>query len=270
MPVSSFVELTHPENPKTSCRISHQGATVVSWKVENKEQIWTEDAAGGIPLVFPVYGRSKGSRESGFSRNATWRYVGECPSANPTVQLQLQSKDVDPSVVAHWSRGAEFTLLLTVCLQPTKLSLSIEVLNAGSVPFSFHWLFQNHLRVPDITDVVVNNLPGQHVHDLVLDAHYVEQSPMIGFTEEAERVYECVHTRIPVQVIEFGKPVMEVDRHNLPDVVLWTPWAAKKGWQALVGVQSGHIHKWIELKAEERWLATQILEKTDEIKMVAL
>lgn len=62
------VTITSPTNPNTQVKVLKYGATVYSWKVEGEEQLWLSDGAkldgsrpvrGGIPLVFPVFGKSQ-------------------------------------------------------------------------------------------------------------------------------------------------------------------------------------------------------------------
>ena len=71
MPVEELedrVIITDPNDSTNRATILKFGATVVSWKNNNQEKLWLSEGAhldgskavrGGIPLVFPVFGKQK-------------------------------------------------------------------------------------------------------------------------------------------------------------------------------------------------------------------
>lgn len=71
MPVEELedrVIITDPSDSSNSVTILKFGANIISWKNNNVEKLWLSDAAkldgskavrGGIPLVFPVFGKQK-------------------------------------------------------------------------------------------------------------------------------------------------------------------------------------------------------------------
>ncbi|GMG36729.1 unnamed protein product [Ambrosiozyma monospora] len=169
------VILTSESNSKTQLTILNYGATVISWKINSEEQLWLSTAAkldgskpvrGGIPLVFPVFGKSQaeGFKElpqHGFARNSTWEFLGQTKANPPTVQFALSPELANPDVYSKWDQGDnDFTLLLTVELDDEELKTTIEVENTDKKAWKFNWLFHTYLRVDDIEDSLVNNLPG--------------------------------------------------------------------------------------------------------------
>ena len=97
------VVLTHPADETTSVHILKYGATVYSWKLKSEEQLWLSTAAkldgskpvrGGIPLVFPVFGKNSTDEhlsklpQHGLARNSTWQF-----SNNRSLIQQSKSKD---------------------------------------------------------------------------------------------------------------------------------------------------------------------------------
>lgn len=65
MTVSHSSDTTTLSLPNSSVKIHHYGATILSWTVDGKEQLFLSSKAvlngtkairGGIPLVFPQFG----------------------------------------------------------------------------------------------------------------------------------------------------------------------------------------------------------------------
>ncbi|OUT21704.1 hypothetical protein CAS74_002673 [Pichia kudriavzevii] len=268
------------------------GATVTSWKIDNVEQLWLSTAAkldgskpvrGGIPLVFPVFGKSREEGfadlpQHGFARNSTWEFLGQTHADPPTVQFGLSPEQANQEVYSKWENGDnDFTLIFTVTLNKDNIETAIEVINEDSKPWKFNWLFHTYLQVSEIEDTLVNNLPGETCYDQLIAETYVEKAPAIDFTGEVDRIYKQVSTDKILQVIELGKVVHNVKRENLPDVVVWNPWIEKSGGMAdfepksgyhkMVCIEPGHVHDFVELKPGESWSAKQIIYKGDAIKL---
>lgn len=106
------VVLTRPDDETTSVTILKYGATVYSWKLKSEEQLWLSTAAkldgskpvrGGIPLVFPVFGKNTTDEylsklpQHGLARNSTWEFLGQTKSDPPTVQFGLKPEIANPS-----------------------------------------------------------------------------------------------------------------------------------------------------------------------------
>lgn len=286
------VVLTSTTSATTSATVLKYGATVLSWTVDGAEQLWLSEGAkldgskavrGGIPLVFPVFGKSSaegfgGMPQHGFARNSTWEFLGQTRADPPTVQFALGPDEANGEIYSQWGGGNnDFTLLLSVCLNDDNLTTSIEVSNPGSTAWRFNWLFHTYLRVNEIEDTLVNNLPGETCYDQLLAETYVEKAPAIDFTQELDRIYKNVSTDKVLQVIELGKVVHNVKRVNLPDVVVWNPWIEKSGgmsdflpksgYQKMLCIEPGHVHDFIELQPGQTWAAQQIIYKGDAIKL---
>ncbi|EGW32043.1 uncharacterized protein SPAPADRAFT_61140 [Spathaspora passalidarum NRRL Y-27907] len=299
MPVEELedrVIITDPIDPTNTATILKYGATVISWKNQSQEKLWLSEGAhldgskpvrGGIPLVFPVFGKQSDEThptfklpQHGFVRNSTWEFLGQT-SENPiTVQFGLGKENVDPEAYKLWGEGKyDVTLILTVSLTKDKLVTSIDVENTGKDAFEFNWLFHTYFKIPDITDTLVNNLIDHQVVDKVLGEEYVEKAPAIGFHEEFDRVYKDVHEDKTLQIIELGKVLVNVDRENLPDAVVWNPWinksagmadfTPKDGWKNMLCVEPGHVSSMVDLKPGAKWTGSQILTLGGEIKIQA-
>lgn len=288
------VILTHPADESTNLTILKHGATVISWKHKGQEKLWLSDAAkldgskpvrGGIPLVFPIFGKSKDDKhpafklpQHGFARNSPWELLGQTTENPLTVQLGLGPEQVDPELFKLWDDGKnDFTLILSVTLGDDYLTTGIEVENTGSNDFEFNWLFHTYLRIPDVTDVVVNNFTDAKCYDQLIGENYYEKSPMISFTEEFDRIYKEIDPKVIFQVVEFGKVLTTVERDNLPDAVVWNPWIKKSegmadfepkdGYLKMLCIEPGHVNSFVRLRAGEKWSGKQTLRNGGEIKV---
>ncbi|KAL6942889.1 hypothetical protein ACO0RG_001854 [Hanseniaspora osmophila] len=300
MPITetdTTVVLTHPENQKSTVTILKYGATVYSWKLDGKEQLWLSSAAkldgskpvrGGIPLVFPVFGKCTDSvnhpelsqlPQHGLARNSTWEFLGQTTESPLTVQFGLYPEIANSELTKIWNY--DFELILSVELGVDYLKTAIEVTNPlkATRELSFNWLFHTYLHVEDVEDTMVANLAGSNTYDQLLQESYTEVQPVIGFHEELDRIYRNVNPERVIQVVDKGHPLHSVKRSNLPDAVVWNPWIEKSkgmgdfepkdGYLKMVCVEPGHVHDFVTLKPGAKWEAFQLLYK-DELNYQAL
>lgn len=282
-------------NPDTNVTVLNYGATVISWKVNGLEQLWLSSAAkldgtkpvrGGIPLVFPVFGKSKAAGfenlpQHGFARNSTWEFLGQTTENPPAGQFALSPDEANTEIYSKWNEGKnDFRLFLTVLLEEAALKTSIEVQNVGPKPFEFNWLFHSYLRTPDIEDTLVSNLPGETCYDQLVKQEYQEKAPVVQFHEEVDRIYKKIAEDKAIQVIYLGKAIHTTIRENLPDVVVWNPWVEKSGgmgdfepksgYKNMVCVEPGHVEDFVELKPQGIWKASQKLTFGKDINIESL
>lgn len=289
----SKVVLTHPDDKTSSVTILNYGATVTSWKLKGQEQLWLSEAAkldgskpvrGGIPLVFPIFGKSKTDDalgklpQHGLARNSTWEFLGQTKSNPPTVQFALSPEIANQELTKLWP--SDFSLILTIELGVDFLKTAIEVNNPSKTEeLKFNWLFHTYLKIEDIEDTFVSNLVGMKLYDQLLQETYVDKHPVVTFHEEKDLVYKNIADERVIQVVRRGEPVHTLKRHNLPDAVVWNPWINKSksmadfepktGYEKMLCVEPGHVHDLITLAPGESWDAYQLLYR-DELKYQAI
>ncbi|AGO10400.1 AaceriABL056Cp [[Ashbya] aceris (nom. inval.)] len=287
------VILVHPSNEKTAVKILNYGATIYSWTIDGEEQLWLSEAAkldgskpvrGGIPLVFPVFGKNTDDEhfsklpQHGLARNSTWEFLGQTKENPPTVQFGLGPELANEELTALWP--FDYTLVLTVELGEEHLKTEIEVVNTStSQTLRFNWLFHTYLKIDDIEDTMVSNVRDFKTYDQLLKTSYVDRQPVVSFHEEVDRIYQHVASERVIQVVDKGHPIHSVRRGNLPDVVVWNPWVEKSknmqdfepkdGYQNMVCVEPGHVHDFITLQPGEKWSGYQLLSK-DTLKYQAV
>lgn len=288
------VILTHPNNDKTTVKILKYGATVISWKENGVEQLWLSEGAkldgskpvrGGIPLVFPIFGKQTDPShptaklpQHGFARNSTWEFLGQVSESPVAVQFGLGPENVDPELYKLWADGKnDFTLILTVTLSEDNLSTKIEVENTGKTDFEFNWLFHTYYRVQDVTDSLVTNLMDSTCYDQLLGETYSEKAPMLQFHEEFDRIYKQVDLHKVIQIVDKGKVLLTLERDNLPDAVVWNPWIKKsegmadfqpkKGYLNMLCIEPGHVSSFVKLAKGKKWAGEQKMTPSGEINV---
>ncbi|KAK9453032.1 galactose mutarotase-like domain-containing protein [Dipodascopsis uninucleata] len=270
------IVLTHASKPDTSVKILLHGANILSWKVEGKEQLFLSEGAildgskavrGGVPLVFPVFGKATSGKtaglpQHGFARLSQWEFLGQV-SANPlTVQFGLGPENVSDALKKEWPY--DFTLLYTIVLDDDSLETSMKVINSSKESWDFQILFHTYFRIPDVSKVAVSGLSGCAVKDKVSKSDYNEANSLVTIASEVDRVYEDVSE--PVKIENAGKTIFEISRTNLDDVVVWNPWlnAVKmadfrpvESYQNMICVEAGSVSKWTTLMPDESWECTE-------------
>ena len=296
MPVEELedrVILTDTNDSNTNLTILKYGATIISWQHQGHEKLWLSKAAkldgsnpvrGGIPLVFPIFGKQKDANhptaklpQHGFARNNTWEFLGQTKENPPTVQFGLGPEQLSEETRQQWNY--HFTLILTISLSKDKLNQSIEVENTGSVPFEFNWLFHTYYHVEDITDILVNNLVDIACYDQLIAEDYKEKAPVISFHEEFDRIYKNISPKRTIQIVDKGNVLYNLHRTNLQDSVVWNPWTKKAqgmsdfepkdGFHNMLCVEPGHVSSMVVLPPREKWSGEQEIEIGGEIKVQA-
>lgn len=287
------VVLTHPADETTSVHILKYGATVYSWKLKSEEQLWLSTAAkldgskpvrGGIPLVFPVFGKNSTDEhlsklpQHGLARNSTWEFLGQTKENPPTVQFGLKPEIANPELTKLWPM--DYLLILTVELGSDYLKTAIEVENtSSSKELKFNWLFHTYFRIEDIEGTMVSNLAGMKLYDQLLKESYVDKHPVVTFNQETDVIYQNVSAERAIQIVDKGVQIHTLKRYNLPDTVVWNPWIEKSqgmadfepktGYQQMICIEPGHVHDFISLAPGKKWNAYQLLCK-EELKYQAI
>ncbi|KAI9229292.1 MAG: galactose mutarotase-like domain-containing protein [Piptocephalis tieghemiana] len=264
------------------------GATVSSWESCDKERLYLSKSAkldgskairGGIPLVFPVFGKYPAAHEygdlpqHGFARISTWRLTGvveegeEEVAKGLTATFELGPEDVDPKLTGSWPNA--FKLQYRVSVSKCRLETQLTVQNPGRGSWPFHALFHTYLRAGDANRVRIHGLQGLNYTDKVLDGadgHEVDES--ISLTGETDRVYAHAPDHLTVEVDEGLR--IEMRSSGTEDVVVWNPWAEKAkamgdfdddGWKEMVCVEIGSVATEVALAGEGgTWEGRQVLE----------
>ncbi|RPB21641.1 galactose mutarotase-like protein [Terfezia boudieri ATCC MYA-4762] len=269
-----------------SVEILLYGATIVSWKSGGEEKLWISESAkldgskavrGGVPLVFPVFGKHDDPSvtelpQHGFARVSKWEFLGKTSNSptNIQVDLGLSPSQVPQELREKWNNP--FGLIYSVNLSQTSIETKMLVRNEGTESFKFHVLFHTYFKVPDVTKVKVVGLNGLGFKDKVASA-LNEVNSHFTLSGEVDRVYHKAPRSV---IIEDDKQVrFHVESANLEDVVVWNPWAngtpkivdfdPKDGWKNMLCVETGSVANFQSLEAGSVWEGGQVITATDSL-----
>ncbi|KAI1302086.1 hypothetical protein EDD11_005757 [Mortierella claussenii] len=285
MPVSqqsSKTILTHPSG--ASAEVHLFGSTLTSWKVANKERIFLSEKAvldgskairGGIPLVFPVFGKGKAPHvtaalpQHGFARISHWKLVNASDSAD-TVTAQF---GLDHTMISEEHRKLwpfDFSLIYTVKLVADTIETHLKIHNVGDQAFDFNTLLHTYFLIPDASKVRVVGLSGVDYTDKVLQKTS-HQEGEITIHGEVDSVYANVKSA-DIEIHSGGQEPKErginVHRNGLSDIVVWNPWVEKAAGMAdfgdeeyhrMICVEAGQVAEFIALAAGGSWEGSQVL-----------
>ena len=162
----------HPNG--SICEVHKYGATVTRFKTAcGREVIWVSEKAkldgskairGGIPIVFPQFGRpDERMPQHGFVRNAKWTLLeGNSANRKSAEHAEIMcTLGIGHESATHEAWPHPYKLELAVKLLPGKLVTSLTVTNLGAAAFEFQTLLHTYYAVDHISNVQV----GARVHD---------------------------------------------------------------------------------------------------------
>lgn len=291
------IHLSSADGSSTT-RILLKGATLLSWKLRGKEQLWLSESAtlegpkgvrGGIPLVFPTFGPSVKSYalnsdemlpQHGFARNTEFEFLGLVNDDETCVrgEFGLGPENLTEKFRELWPY--DFTLIFGVELKGNSLKTDVTVKNASfgenAKPWEFHWLFHNYFKNPDdVKDLEIEGLDDlDYFNKVIGKEEHEEAGKTITVSGEVDRVYKNAGLKVqkstgepkPVVVKSKGKEWLIIERENLDDIVVWNPWendmgdfSPKTGYKDMICVETGTVSHFITLQPGEQWVGSQVI-----------
>lgn len=266
----------------SSVQILKYGANVLSWVVNGRDHLWVSEKAitdgtkavrGGIPLVFPVFGKTTGQGHAtsqlpqhGFARTSEWEFLGS--PDEQTAQFGLGPENLSKEAAEAWPYN--FTLIYTVRLtNDSSLETELSVENTDKKPFEFNQLFHTYFKVQNIAHVEVDGLQAVNVTDKIECTGYIKKPGPISIHEETDRVYRDEPGTVAITVDK--KPYVTIERSSeVCDVVVWNPWNdkaqdltdfyPKDAYKQMICVEVGSVGKFTELAPGKKWNAKQTLK----------
>ncbi|TQS35819.1 hypothetical protein Golomagni_03748 [Golovinomyces magnicellulatus] len=267
------------------------GATIISWKdKEGKDRLWLSDAAkldrskpvrGGIPLVFPVFGKddthdpTSKLPQHGFARISDWEYLGKTTSESGEDESVMLSFGLSPNNLSEEIRKCwpySFVLIYSITFSQDKLTTNLLIRNDGKTTWDFKALMHTYFRVQDISDVTLTGLESlSYMDKLATPVNTVtSSSDPVKVGSKTDRIYMVENdSNTSVQILEQGKKKFEVSTDNMNEIVLWNPWndgaanmddfEPKDGYKEMVCVEAGSVKNWTELASDETWEGSQVI-----------
>ncbi|XP_059051120.1 uncharacterized protein LOC131845965 [Achroia grisella] len=275
MAATSVVVLDRGNN--TTCTVNLFGATVVSWRVNNQEQLFVSKQAvfdgkrairGGIPFVFPQFGQWAFGPQHGFARVARW-HVEKMPERLPSGDVEAVFSLMDDDFTrSMWH--FQFRLTYRLILREKELHFNIGVYNPSKeLTFSCQMLLHTYFKVPDVRRCQITGMHGCMFIDKTREgAVYQETREVVTINEWTDRIYQnTMQEHIITNVVSGRK--MRIQKYNFPDTVIWNPWAeyAKEipdfgddEFPNMVCVEAGRVAAPIVLLPGTAFEASQILQ----------
>ncbi|XP_026738856.1 glucose-6-phosphate 1-epimerase [Trichoplusia ni] len=275
MAATSVVVLDRGNN--TTCTVNLFGATVVSWRVNNQEQLFVSKQAvfdgkrairGGIPFVFPQFGQWAFGPQHGFARIARW-HVEKMPERLPSGDVEAVFSLMDDDFTrSMWH--FQFRLTYRLILREKELHFNIGVYNPSKeLTFSCQMLLHTYFKVPDVRRCQITGMHGCMFIDKTREgALYQETREVVTINEWTDRIYQnTMQEHIITNVVSGRK--MRIQKYNFPDTVIWNPWSeyAKEipdfgddEFPNMVCVEAGRVAAPIVLLPGTAFEASQILQ----------
>lgn len=269
--MANVIELANSEGD--SAQVHLHGATLTSWKCKGQEMLFVSEKAvldgtkairGGIPLVFPNFGPWDLGPQHGFARTSQWTVCQEPKEENGETSAVFVLED-NESTRKMWNY--RFKLLYEVIVGKHNLKTTITAENKDEKSFEFTTLLHTYFRVPDVTKTMVSGLNGLTYMDKVLGGKIFTESndPVIvkGYTD---RVYQ--NSPSEHKITNVGSPNCDIIlwKENLPDTVVWNPWAHKAMTMSDFGddeypnmlcIEAGYVSKPFLLEPGKKFEAQQ-------------
>ncbi|XP_063357905.1 uncharacterized protein LOC134647483 [Cydia amplana] len=231
MAATSVVVLDRGNN--TTCTVNLFGATVVSWRVNNQEQLFVSKQAvfdgkrairGGIPFVFPQFGQWAFGPQHGFARIARW-HLEKAPERLPSGDVEAVLCLIDDDFTrSMWH--FQFRLTYRLILREKELHFNIGVYNPSKeLTFSCQLLLHTYFKVPDVRRCQITGMHGCMFIDKTREGTvYQETREVVTINEWTDRIYQnTMQEHIITNVVSGRK--MRIQKYNFPDTVIWNPWA---------------------------------------------
>lgn len=275
MAATSVVVLDRGNN--TTCTINLHGATVVSWRVNNQEQLFVSKQAvfdgkkairGGIPFVFPQFGPWTFGPNHGFARIVRW-HVEKAPERLPSGDVEAVFSMMDSDFTrSMWNY--EFRLTYRLILREKELHFNIAVYNPSKeLSFSFNMLLHTYFKVPDVRRCQITGLHNCMFLDKMQDGTiYHDIRDVVTIQGRTDRIYQNTAQEHIITNVVSGRK-MRIQKYNFPDTVIWNPGEGQAKvltdfgddeYPNMICVEAGHVSSPVILHPGTAFEASQILQ----------
>lgn len=227
---SSGITYLNIDNEFACAQVSLYGGHVLSYvpKKDNKERLWLSPHAvksgekpirGGIPVCWPWFsddhGREKGALPShGFLRSQVWKLVSSQDTSEGTEIV------ITPSFTRADGFEYDCDVSLTIFVGET-LTVTLQTVNKGLVPFTFNAALHTYFEVENITDVQLEGLIGDYKDKT--DNWAVKSTPAdYKIDKETDRIH--LDAAKSVIINEHNKALTRVNSSGHDSIVVWNQW----------------------------------------------
>lgn len=267
--LAAALGLSHPSGARAA--LYPEGAQLFTWwpsrgsevlfvSEQSKRQVGG-NVRGGVPVIFPQFGKEGPLAHHGFARKLRWETL---PRDTMTVlALRLEDSEATRSVWPY-----KFDAEYTVTLDDRSVSMQLAVTNRGDETFEFTCALHTYLRVGDVERVAVDGLHGCRYRDkLDGNAEYVDEVPRLRVVGGIDRVYFDTPPVVTLEDPALGRTIA-IESDGFADTVVWNPWAdGEQSFQDLASgdhkhflcIESARIGTPVSLAPAARWVGRQVL-----------
>lgn len=207
------------------------GAQASSWiPAGGQERLFLSQASrfiantpicGGIPVVFPQFGRAGPLPLHGLVRLMPWEFAGTVHTGTQTsATFRLRDTQDSRRLWAH-----AFLAELRVAIGGDQLAVTLGVTNTDNQPFTFTAALHTYLAVTDLATTRLEGLSQQRYCDAAAD--WVETRQMVAdirFGNEVNRIYW--DSPDETRLVDLDQST-RIQSSGFSDTVVWNPAAAK-------------------------------------------
>lgn len=217
---------------------------------------------GGVPVIFPQFGKEGPLPRHGFVRRMEWKFLrAEAGAGCATAVFQVCDDEVTRRILPH-----TFVAELAVTVGGQQLALALTVTNPGEAAFSFTGALHTYLSVAEMRDVSLLGLAGMPYLDTVgIRTGRVQQEEELLIRGEVDRIYYNAPHKLVLH--EKGRQ-LGIETDGFPDVVVWNPWVElgatladlePEGYRRMLCVEAVVTGQPVTLPPGESWQGIQRL-----------
>lgn len=247
------IEFIIIENPLATAKISLYGGQVLAWQPKSQKYpvLWQSDLVkyrpgkairAGVPVCWPWFGSHPSQAElpsHGIARTSNWSLISSKTLDSGETEILLAMPQIHADIQAK--------LDMRISIGNT-LSIELITTNTGDHHFTFTEALHTYFRIGDIRQIKVDGLSGCHYVDQI-DHHLLkQQSGLIGFCEEVDRVYINTVDDCLIQDALLDRTI-KISKSSSKSTVVWNPWISKASkmddlgpvdWQSMVCIESAN------------------------------
>ena len=259
--------------------VAEQGAQVLSWKsADGREHLYLSPASardgrtairGGVPVCFPQFNVRGPLPKHGFVRNLPWQVVD---GGAQHIQLRI----ADSAESRQWWPEA-FEALLRAELAADALSITLDVRNTGTTPWTMTCALHSYLQVDEITQTRLAGLQGTPCWDALADTRFAEAAEHIDFGAAPGAGFDRVFStpgaagkilQLSQPQAQSGRQLRIVNSAQASEVVVWNPGAQlsreladmpDEGWRLMLCVEAASIDAPVTVQPGQSWQLKQTL-----------
>ncbi len=227
------------------------GAHVTRYAPNNQELLFLSQKSafepgkpirGGVPICFPWFGPKADDDAAplhGLARVQTFT-VESVAARDDDVEMVLRLRP-EQALGKDWPLGVTLRHRIVI---GSALTMTLEVENASADLFRFEEALHTYFNVSDIRQVEVHGLENTDYFDKTDNMARKTQVGPVRFTEETDRIYFATQA---TTTIRDGERIIEIQKTNSDDTVVWNPWINKAAampdfgddeWQRMLCVET--------------------------------